>query len=118
MSPGGAGCANRLLLTVGWLLLAGLQSACGSNVTAAQDPGLAPLGEGENEGEEEAESESEAENEAQAVPEEDGEGGKLFDVGQLRVKPCPPKTMRIIDPVNICRALLQTASNLYFFSYA
>ena len=68
MSPGGAGCSNGLLLTV-WLLLAGLQSACGTNVTAAQDPGLAHEGEseGENEGEEEAESESEAENEAQSV---------------------------------------------------
>lgn len=75
-------------------------------------------GEGENEGEEEAESESEAENEAQSVPEEDGEGGRLLDVGQLRVKPCPPRTMRIINPVNICRARLQTASNLYFFPYA
>ncbi|XP_032714257.1 sperm acrosome membrane-associated protein 1 [Lontra canadensis] len=74
MSPGGAGCSSGLLLTVGWLLLAGLQSACGTNVTAAaQDPGLAREGEaeGENEAEEEAESESEAENEAQSVAEED-----------------------------------------------
>lgn len=94
MSPGGAGCTNGLLLTVGWLLLAGLQSACGMNVTAAQDPGLAREGEGEgegeNEGEEETESESEAENEAQPVPEEDGEGGRPLDGGHLRAKPCPP----------------------------
>lgn len=93
MSPGGAGCSSGLLLTVGWLLLAGLQSACGTNATAAaQDPGLAREGEGEgeNEAEEEAESESEAESEAQSVAEEDGEGGRLLDRGQLRAKPCPP----------------------------
>nr|XP_060472131.1 sperm acrosome membrane-associated protein 1 [Panthera onca] len=71
MSPGGAGCSNGLLLTVGWLLLAGLRSACGTNVTAVQDPSLAPEGEGENEGEEEAENEAEAESEAQTLPEED-----------------------------------------------
>ncbi|XP_025781752.1 sperm acrosome membrane-associated protein 1 [Puma concolor] len=71
MSPGGAGCSNGLLLTVGWLLLAGLRSACGTNLTAVQDPSLAPEGEGENEGEEEAENEAEAESEAQTLPEED-----------------------------------------------
>ncbi|GAB5571714.1 sperm acrosome membrane-associated protein 1 [Prionailurus iriomotensis] len=71
MSPGGAGCSNGLLLTVGWLLLAGLRSACGTNVTAVQDPSLAPEGEGENEGEEEAEKEAEAESEAQTLPDED-----------------------------------------------
>lgn len=83
MSPGGAGCSHRLLLTVGWLLLAGLHSACGTNVTAAQDPGLVHEGEGESEGEEEAESESEseAENEAQSATEEDGEGGRPRDGG-------------------------------------
>uniref|UniRef100_A0A8C3WQT5 Sperm acrosome associated 1 n=1 Tax=Catagonus wagneri TaxID=51154 RepID=A0A8C3WQT5_9CETA len=69
MSPGGAGCSARLLLTVGWLLLAGLQSTCGINVTAVQDPSLA--GEGENEGEEEAENDSEVENEPQAEAEPD-----------------------------------------------
>ncbi|XP_019661809.1 sperm acrosome membrane-associated protein 1 isoform X2 [Ailuropoda melanoleuca] len=99
MSPGGAGCANRLLLTVGWLLLAGLQSACGSNVTAAQDPGLAPLGEGENEGEEEAESESEAENEAQAVPEEDGIG--IREV--ILTNGCPGGESKCIVRVEECR---------------
>lgn len=82
MSPGGAGCSPRLLLTVGWLLLAGLHSACGANVTAAQDPGL--VHEGEGEGEEEAEEsesegESEAENEAQSATEEDGEDGRPLD---------------------------------------
>lgn len=93
MSPGGAGCSSGLLLTVGWLLLAGLQSACGTNVTAAaQDPRLAHEGEGENEAEEETETETEteAENEAQSVAEEDGEGGRILDRGQLRAKPCPP----------------------------
>ncbi|CAK7310563.1 Sperm acrosome membrane-associated protein 1 [Vulpes lagopus] len=84
MSPGGAGCSPRLLLTVGWLLLAGLHSACGANVTAAQDPGLVHEGEGEGEGEEEAEEsesegESEAENEAQSATEEDGEDGRPLD---------------------------------------
>ena len=90
MSPGGAGCSNGLLLTVGWLLLAGLRSACGTNVTAVQDPSLAPEGEGEgeNEGEEEAENEAEAESEAQTLPEEDGEGGRLLNVDQPKAKPC------------------------------
>ncbi|KAF5919858.1 hypothetical protein HPG69_014222 [Diceros bicornis minor] len=77
MSPGGAGCSAGLLLTVGWLLLAGLQGVCGANFTAAQDPGLGREGEGEGagagEGEEEAESDGEDqnENEPEAEPEED-----------------------------------------------
>ncbi|XP_004044439.1 sperm acrosome membrane-associated protein 1 isoform X1 [Gorilla gorilla gorilla] len=50
MSPRGTGCSAGLLMTVGWLLLAGLQSARGTNVTAAvQDAGLAHEGEGEEE---------------------------------------------------------------------
>lgn len=78
MNPGGAGGSSRLLLTVGWLLLAGLQASWGMNVTAVQDPSLAhdAEGEGENEGEEEAENEAEAGSEAHPVPEEDGEGGR------------------------------------------
>eukprot|EP00069_Balaena_mysticetus_P004011 bmy_17069T0 len=71
MSPGGAGCSAGLLLTVGWLLLAGLQSTYGINITAVQDPSLANEGEVENEVEEEAENDSEAENEPQAEAEED-----------------------------------------------
>ncbi|XP_068407754.1 sperm acrosome membrane-associated protein 1 [Eschrichtius robustus] len=77
MSPGGAGCSAGLLMTVGWLLLAGLQSTYGINITAVQDPSLANEGEGEgedegeNEVEEEAENDSEAENEPQAEAEED-----------------------------------------------
>ncbi|XP_057596004.1 sperm acrosome membrane-associated protein 1 [Hippopotamus amphibius kiboko] len=73
MSPGGAGCFAGLLLTVGWLLLAGLQSTCGINVTAVQDPSLAHEGEGEgeNEAEEDAENDSEEENEPQAEAEDD-----------------------------------------------
>lgn len=88
MSPGGAGCSAGLLLTVGWLLLAGLQSAWGTNVTAIQDPGLGGA-EGEAEGEGEAGGESENENEgeeepenymgdAETVPREDGEGRRLL----------------------------------------
>ncbi|XP_019598802.2 sperm acrosome membrane-associated protein 1 [Rhinolophus sinicus] len=70
MSPGGAGCSAGLLLTVGWLLLAGLQSAWGTNVTAIQDPGLGGAeGEAEGEGEGEAEGESENENEGEEEPE-------------------------------------------------
>ncbi|XP_070952845.1 sperm acrosome membrane-associated protein 1 isoform X2 [Macaca nemestrina] len=51
MSPRGTGCSAGLLLTVGWLLLAVLPSARGTNVTAAavQDAGLAHEGEGEEE---------------------------------------------------------------------
>lgn len=78
MRSGGAGCSARLLLTVGWLLLAGLQSTCGINVTAIQDPSLAREGEGEPEGDEEPENDSEAENEPQAEPEDDSEGERLF----------------------------------------
>ncbi|XP_012299602.1 sperm acrosome membrane-associated protein 1 [Aotus nancymaae] len=71
MSPGGTGCSVWLLLIVGWLLLAGLQSARGTNVTAAvQDAGLAREGPGE--GEEETENDSEtAENHDPLETEED-----------------------------------------------
>ncbi|XP_024407443.1 sperm acrosome membrane-associated protein 1 [Desmodus rotundus] len=67
MRPGGAGCSAGLLLTVGWLYLAGFQSACGTNVTAIQDSGLARA-EGEGEGENQYENESEAEEEAESDP--------------------------------------------------
>ncbi|XP_006164421.1 sperm acrosome membrane-associated protein 1 [Tupaia chinensis] len=60
MSGGGAGCSAGLLLTVGWLLLAGPQSACGTNVTAVQDPDLGRMRESEGENDEEAENDSEA----------------------------------------------------------
>ncbi|XP_007949150.1 sperm acrosome membrane-associated protein 1 [Orycteropus afer afer] len=75
MSPGGAGCSPGLLLTVGWLLLAGLQSACGKNATYLQDPSMAHEGESEGEGEEEAENDpetqAEVETEAPKDPEDD-----------------------------------------------
>nr|KAF6463210.1 sperm acrosome associated 1 [Molossus molossus] len=48
MRPGGAGCSAGLLLAVGWLFLAGLQPACGTNATGVQDRGLSgPETEGE-----------------------------------------------------------------------
>lgn len=91
MSPGGAGCSCGVLLTVGWLLLAGLQSACGKNVTAIQDPSLGHAeeeSENDSENENESESESEEANDEsheldsemlpQALPEEDGEVGRLL----------------------------------------
>ncbi|XP_037376834.1 sperm acrosome membrane-associated protein 1 [Talpa occidentalis] len=79
MSPGGAGCSARLLLAVGALLLAGLPSACGSNVTAAiQDASLGREGEAEAEGAGEtataaadSDSDSDAENDAPAEAEDD-----------------------------------------------
>ncbi|XP_004674122.1 PREDICTED: sperm acrosome membrane-associated protein 1 [Condylura cristata] len=78
MGPGVAGRAAGLLLTVSWLLLAGLPAACGANVTAAiQDAALAREAEAEGEAEgggdaaAAAESESDAENEAQTEPEDD-----------------------------------------------
>nr|XP_012606429.1 sperm acrosome membrane-associated protein 1 [Microcebus murinus] len=75
MSPGGTGCFSGLLLTVGWLLLAGLRSSGGTNVTAIQDSGLAHEGEGDGEGDgesdEEAENDSEAESDSPAEVEED-----------------------------------------------
>lgn len=89
MSPGGAGRSGGLLLAVGWLLLAGLQSACGKNVTAIQDPSL---GHGEEESENDSENENESESEEvdeesheldgemlpQPLSEEDGEVGRLL----------------------------------------
>lgn len=89
MSPGGAGCSAGLLLTVGWLLLAGLQSACGKNVTTIQDPSL---GHAEEESENDSENENESEAEEvddegqeldsdmlpQPLNEEDGEVGRLL----------------------------------------
>ncbi|XP_053520725.1 sperm acrosome membrane-associated protein 1 [Artibeus jamaicensis] len=65
MRPGAAGCSAGLLLAVGWLFLAGVQSACGANVTAIQDPSLARAegeGEGEGEGNGEGEGEKQYEN--------------------------------------------------------
>ncbi|XP_040839003.1 sperm acrosome membrane-associated protein 1 [Ochotona curzoniae] len=77
MSPGGAGCSTGLLLTLGWLLLAGLQSTCGTNVTALQDPGLGHESESEGESEEEAEDDSEmAESEAPAEATEEDASNK------------------------------------------
>nr|XP_044994765.1 sperm acrosome membrane-associated protein 1 [Jaculus jaculus] len=73
MSAGGAGCPAALLL-VGWLLLAGLQASCGSNVTAVQDPGVAHAGDGDGESDEESESdESESESESEAAESEASE---------------------------------------------
>lgn len=85
MSPWGAGCSAGLLLTVGWLtLLAGLQSAAGTNVTAFQDLSVARAGseggvenDSENEGQREAENHGEAETLPQPEAVEDGEGGRL-----------------------------------------
>ncbi|XP_017362304.1 sperm acrosome membrane-associated protein 1 [Cebus imitator] len=72
MSPGGTGCPVGLLLTVGWLLLAGLQSARGTNVTAAvQDAGLAREGPGEGEEETENNDSETAENDAPPETEDD-----------------------------------------------
>ncbi|XP_036726805.1 sperm acrosome membrane-associated protein 1 isoform X2 [Balaenoptera musculus] len=101
MSPGGAGCSAGLLLTVGWLLLAGLQSTYGINITAVQDPSLANEGEdeGENEGEEEAENDSEAENEPQAEAEEDGVG--IREV--ILTNGCPGSESKCIVRVEECR---------------
>lgn len=83
MRSGGAGCSARLLLTVGWLLLAGLQSTCGINVTAIQDPSLAREGEGEPEGDEEPENDSDTESEPEAEAEDDSEGERHL----LKAKP-------------------------------
>ncbi|XP_047625307.1 sperm acrosome membrane-associated protein 1 [Phacochoerus africanus] len=99
MSPGGAGCSAGLLLTVGWLLLAGLQSTCGINVTAVQDPSL--VSEGENEGEEEAENDSEVENEPQAEAEQDGEGVGIREV--ILTNGCPGGESKCIVRVEECR---------------
>ncbi|XP_003922992.1 sperm acrosome membrane-associated protein 1 [Saimiri boliviensis] len=72
MSPGGTGCSVGLLLTVGWLLLAGLPSARGTNVTAAvPDAGLAHEGPGEGEEEMENNDSETAENDAAPETEED-----------------------------------------------
>ncbi|XP_029800674.1 sperm acrosome membrane-associated protein 1 isoform X2 [Suricata suricatta] len=103
MSPGGAGCSYGLLLTVGWLLLAGLQSACGMNVTALQDPSVAhdaaADGEGDSDGEEEAENVDETESEAQPVPEEDGIG--IREV--ILTNGCPGGESKCIVRVEECR---------------
>ncbi|XP_036895160.1 sperm acrosome membrane-associated protein 1 [Sturnira hondurensis] len=72
MRPRAAGCSAGLLLAVGWLFLAGLQSACGANVTAVQDPGLARA-ESEGEGNGEDKGEGEDEGEGQDEGEDEGE---------------------------------------------
>ncbi|XP_008261419.4 sperm acrosome membrane-associated protein 1 isoform X1 [Oryctolagus cuniculus] len=89
MSPGGAGCSAGLLLTVGWLLLAGLQCACGTNVTALQDPGLAHESESEGDNDEEAENDSEvAENEAPAEAAEEEDASNKTIVKEVEFGMC------------------------------
>lgn len=84
MRPGGAGCPARLLLAVGWLFLAGLQSACGANVTSEPDPGFASpgdeeegevLGQGESMGMGQS-NENDGESEHEHAGETDGEAQK------------------------------------------
>nr|XP_019784976.2 sperm acrosome membrane-associated protein 1 [Tursiops truncatus] len=109
MGPGGAGCSDRLLLTVGWLLLAGLQSTFGIDVTAVQDPSLANEvegegegeGEGENEAEEEAENDSEAENEPPAEARTDGKCVGIREV--ILTNGCPGSESKCILRVEECR---------------
>ncbi|XP_019517231.1 PREDICTED: sperm acrosome membrane-associated protein 1 isoform X1 [Hipposideros armiger] len=96
MSPGGAGCSAGLLLTVGWLLLAGLESAWGTNVTAFQDPGLGGAegeGEGENENENEGEEDAgnymgDAENAPRAEAEDDSEVSNSTAVKEVEFGMC------------------------------
>uniref|UniRef100_A0A286XJB4 Sperm acrosome associated 1 n=1 Tax=Cavia porcellus TaxID=10141 RepID=A0A286XJB4_CAVPO len=59
MSPGGAGCSAGLLLTVGWLLLAGLRSSGATNVTFTRDGDGDSDGEGEGDGDGDSEGENE-----------------------------------------------------------
>ncbi|XP_060061051.1 sperm acrosome membrane-associated protein 1 isoform X2 [Erinaceus europaeus] len=115
MSPGGAGCSSLLLFSVGWLLLAGLQSACGTKVTALQEASLAREGEaqGDNEAEQEASetmenndsteategSDGEAENEAQPESEEDGIGIREI----ILTNGCPGGESKCIVRVEECR---------------
>nr|KAF6508211.1 sperm acrosome associated 1 [Rousettus aegyptiacus] len=110
MSPGGAGRSGGLLLAVGWLLLAGLQSACGKNVTAIQDPSL---GHGEEESENDSENENESESEEvdeesheldgemlpQPLSEEDGVG--IREV--ILTNGCPGGESKCIVRVEECR---------------
>ncbi|XP_015353615.1 sperm acrosome membrane-associated protein 1 [Marmota marmota marmota] len=77
MSSGGAGCSAGLLLTVGWLLLAGFQSSGGTNVTAIQEPPLAH--EGESEGDSESDSDSEEDTGDNNESEGDNNEGPLPD---------------------------------------
>ncbi|XP_007111213.1 sperm acrosome membrane-associated protein 1 [Physeter macrocephalus] len=103
MRPGGSGCSDGLLLIVGWLLLAGLQSTFRINVTAVQDPSLANEGEGEgeNEAKEEKENDSEAENEPQAEAEEDGKCVGIREV--ILTNGCPGSESKCIVRVEECR---------------
>ncbi|XP_037699616.1 sperm acrosome membrane-associated protein 1 isoform X2 [Choloepus didactylus] len=68
MSPRSAGSSSGLLLTVGWLLLAGLQSVGGKNGSYLQDSGLSR----DSESDEDAENENDAEAEGASDTEEDG----------------------------------------------
>ncbi|MBZ3874394.1 Sperm acrosome membrane-associated protein 1 [Sciurus carolinensis] len=110
MSPGGAGCSAGLLLTVGWLLLAGLQSSCGTNVTAIQDPSLSREGEGESESEGDNDNEEDTttdnnesevvENEA-TLPETEEAGVGVREV--ILTNGCPGGESKCIVRVEECR---------------
>uniref|UniRef100_A0A0P6JFY1 Sperm acrosome membrane-associated protein 1 n=1 Tax=Heterocephalus glaber TaxID=10181 RepID=A0A0P6JFY1_HETGA len=63
MRLGGASCPGGLLLTLGWLLLTGLRSSSGTNVTALQDMGFTREAEGVGEGEGEGENDEDYYNE-------------------------------------------------------
>ncbi|KAM6181759.1 sperm acrosome membrane-associated protein 1 [Erethizon dorsatum] len=101
MSPGGAGCSAGLLLTVGWLLLAGLRSSSATNVTALQDPGYTH--EGEDENDEDSYNEVE-ETEGPTEAGDDGEGGGTLQGSPRplwRVKPalCPRPELAMLPSV-------------------
>ncbi|XP_036768186.2 sperm acrosome membrane-associated protein 1 [Manis pentadactyla] len=68
MSAGGEACCPGLLLTLSWLLLAGLRAACGVNDAAVQDPSLVREGAGADEAHDEGKTQSfsEADPEARA----------------------------------------------------
>lgn len=78
MSAGGEACCPGLLLTLSWLLLAGLRAACGANDAAVQDPSLVREGAGADEAHDEGKTQSfsEADPEARAEMGQDGEGAR------------------------------------------
>lgn len=124
MSPGGAGCSAGLLLTVGWLLLAGLRSSGATNVTALQESGFTRDGDGDSDGEGDGDGDSEGENEDDSYNEvsekeapteagDDGEGGGSLQ-GALRAprraKPARSLCKTRIRHAPVCRALSPTSA--------
>ncbi|KFO29409.1 60S acidic ribosomal protein P0 [Fukomys damarensis] len=102
MGSGGARCPAGLLLTLGWLLLAGLRFSSAMNVTALQDPGVTHEAEAQSQGEGENDEDNYykvEETEGPTETEDDGVGFREV----ILTNRCPGGESKCIVQVEECR---------------